>query len=49
MNAILDVVSVFTSIFNLLVDTKLFNISLFVWLITPLFIYLMVNFIKGKK
>lgn len=37
------------TLISLITDTKLLNIPLIVWLIIPLLLSLLVQFLKGKK
>lgn len=39
----------FTSIFNLLTETKVYDVPLMVWLVIPLLLLLVVSFLKGSK
>ena len=44
-----NLIDLFVSLFNLLLDTKFLSIPLLVWFILPFVIGLIFNFIGGKK
>lgn len=44
-----DLINIFISLFNLLLDTVFFGIPLLIWFMLPFVIGLIFNFIGGKK
>lgn len=44
-----DLVDLLIDLLMLLVDNKIFNVPLLVWLILPAVIALVIKFIQGKK
>ena len=44
-----ELVNIFVSLFGILNDIKILNISLLVWALIPILIGLIIQFIKGKK
>ena len=43
------VIEVLTSLFSILTSTQLLGMPLIVWLLIPLLLGLIINFLKGKK
>ena len=43
------VIDVLISLFSILISTQLFGMPLIVWLLIPLLLGLIINFLKGKK
>lgn len=44
-----ELISVFTIVFQMLTNNKIFGLSILVWLLIALLFTLIVSFIKGKK
>ncbi len=42
-------VNLFSTVFNLLLETTIFEIPILIWLILPAIITIVVKFIQGKK
>lgn len=42
-------INLFTTLFGLLTNNKVFNIPILVWFLIALLLGLIINFIKGKK
>ncbi len=44
-----SIITLFSTLFNLLLETAIFDIPVLIWLILPAVIAIVIKFIQGKK